>query len=401
MAKALLTQKVIDSLICPSTQSKLDVFDTKLKGFACKVSRKGNKSYFIRYVDAHGKRVEKRIADAVTVSLADARPLAQSLLGQISAGDDPFEKKSLLRNVPTFKDFISESYMPFVKGYKRSWVTDESHLRNHILPALGHLYMDEIKRQHMVNLFSQHRAEHKAATTNRVIILTRFIFNSALRWEVPGLEKNPTRGIPMYPEDNKLERFLTVEEAQRLFQALEESDSEMLKYIVTMLLVTGARRSEVFQAKWEDFNVERRQWTVEFNKTGKPRYIPLSDIAIANLQQVPRIEGCEYAFPNLKTGQPYNHIFRSWDNARKKAGLPELRIHDLRHSFASFLVNSGRSLYEVQKILGHTQIKTTQRYAHLSQDSLISAANTVSSLLTLEVESRPQQLKDITLIEAQ
>jgi site-specific recombinase XerD len=95
------------------------------------------------------------------------------------------------------------------------------------------------------------------------------------------------------------------------------------------------------------------------------------------------VPGSAYAFANPKTGKPYKHIFTAWDTARKKAGLSDLRIHDLRHSFASALINSGRSLYEVQKILGHTQVKTTQRYSHLSQESLVAAANTASPVVPL------------------
>ena len=113
------------------------------------------------------------------------------------------------------------------------------------------------------------------------------------------------------------------------------------------------------------------------------RHVPLSDGAITILSTVPRSPKCPWTFANPETGKPYVSIFCSWNTVRKQAGLANLRIHDLRHSFASFLVNSGRSLYEVQKILGHTQIKTTQRYAHLSQDSLISAANQASKCMPL------------------
>lgn len=117
-------------------------------------------------------------------------------------------------------------------------------------------------------------------------------------------------------------------------------------------------------------------------KSGKPRYIPLSDGVIQMLATMPH-DSSKWIFPNLKTGQPYVSIFFSWNTAQKLAGLADVRIHDLRHSFASLLVNAGRSLYEVQKILGHTQIKTTQRYAHLSQDTLIDAANVVPFVMTV------------------
>jgi integrase len=115
-------------------------------------------------------------------------------------------------------------------------------------------------------------------------------------------------------------------------------------------------------------------------KLGKPRFVPMSDGVINLLESVPR-HNCEWVFPNPKTLKPYVSIYYSWDSARREAGLVDVRIHDLRHSYASFLVNAGRSLYEVQRLLGHTQIKTTQRYAHLSQDTLLAAANAATKAI--------------------
>ena len=111
--------------------------------------------------------------------------------------------------------------------------------------------------------------------------------------------------------------------------------------------------------------------------------MPLSTGALHLLASIPRREGCPWAFANPKTGKPYVSFYISWNTARNKAGLADVRIHDLRHSFASFLVNAGRSLYEVQKILGHTQVKTTQRYAHLAQGTLIDAADEVAKAVPL------------------
>jgi integrase len=122
-------------------------------------------------------------------------------------------------------------------------------------------------------------------------------------------------------------------------------------------------------------------WTVPLSKSGKPRYIPLSRAAIALLEKR-RGNGSEYVFPSPKTGKPMIQLYFTWNKIRKKAGIPDVRIHDLRHNFASLLVNNGRSLYEVQKLLGHADISTTQRYAHLSQDTLKDATEIVS--LSLE-----------------
>jgi integrase len=219
-------------------------------------------------------------------------------------------------------------------------------------------------------------------TCNRSLILVRYAFNLALRWEIPGVKVNPSKDVPLFDDhDGKRERYLTQEETQRLFDAVQQSDNPMLQFIIPMLILTGARKREVLGAKWEDFDLDRRQWRIPTTKAGRPRYVPMSNGVLTLLANVPHDDQCPYVFANPKTKKPYCAVFNSWNTARKKAGLSEVRIHDLRHSFASFLVNAGRSIYEVQKILGHTQIKTTQRYAHLSQDTLLDAADAVGNLI--------------------
>jgi integrase len=148
----------------------------------------------------------------------------------------------------------------------------------------------------------------------------------------------------------------------------------MLRFIVPMLILSGARKREVLDAKWADFDLARKAWRIPVTKSGQARHVPLSDGAINVLNSIPRID-CEWTFANPKTQLPYVSVFCSWNTARKQAGLADVRMHDLRHSFASLLINSGRTLYEVQHILGHSQVKTTQRYAHLSQDTLLDASN--------------------------
>jgi len=291
-------------------------------------------------------------------------------------GQDPSEAKAELRLVPTFADFMAERYMPFVKGYKRSWMSDDSYLRNHLLPAFGKRHLDEITKHDVIAFHHGIKAKGKAVgTCNRCLIMLRYAMNLAVRWEIPGLKTNPTKDVALFEDHaGKKERYLSQEEAQRLYEAVRQSENPRLQYIIPMLILTGARKREVLDAKWEDFDLPRQQWRIPVTKIGRPRHVPLSDGVLQLLAAVPHND-CPWVFPNPKTKKPYVSIFYSWDTARKQAGLADVRIHDLRHSFASFLVNAGRSLYEVQKILGHTQVKTTQRYAHLSQDTLINAAN--------------------------
>jgi integrase len=228
--------------------------------------------------------------------------------------------------------------------------------------------------------------------------LLRYIYNCAIRWEVAGIKKNPTQGIPLLEENNKKERFLSKEEAEKLLEATRNSPNKMLQYIIPMLILTGARKNEVIHAKWEDFNFEQKVWRIPISKSGKARYVPISAGVEQLLANVPVYEGCDLVFPNPKTLKPYVSFFYAWDTVRKSVGLEDVRVHDLRHSFASFLVNAGRSLYEVQNILGHTQIKTTQRYAHLSQESLISAANAAARAVPL-AHCLPNKVDEVQLVQ--
>jgi len=395
-----LTQTFIDNITCSTNKSKVDYFDTKMRGLLLKVLASGKKNFYLRYKNNRGQMVEKKLADsdATILKLAEARSLAQALLSKIAMGEDPFAAKAELKKVPTVAEFIASSYLPYIKTYKRSWANDVSLIKNHINPNFGKQYMDEVSKNDVIQFVSRHSLTHKPGSVNRVIIMLRYIFNLSIKWETTGITKNPTAGIPLLEENNKNERYLTVEEGNKLIDALKNSQNKMLKHIIPMLIMTGARRNEVFKAKWEDFNFDQRIWRIPTSKSGKARHVPMADGVLHLLAGVPRFDGCQYVFANPKTLKPYVSIFTSWDTARTSVGLEDVRLHDLRHSFASFLVNSGRSIYEVQKILGHTQIKTTQRYAHLSQDSLLAAANEVSKAMPI-LMALPSKVVDVPLVQ--
>ena len=382
MAQISLTQAFVNTAVCPNDQTKQEITDKACKGLVLEVRQSGGKTYYLRYTNHRGKQRQYRIGNATVLTLSQARSKSKLALNQAALGQDPCEEKEQTKQVPTFADFIADQYMPYVKSYKRSWDTDVSLLKNHLLPRFGKRYMDEITRQDIVNMHTDRKASGAAAgSANRLLIMMRYIFNLALKWEVPGIKVNPCKGIPLMEENNKMERYLSVEEAQRLYEAVCKSENTMLKYIVPMLILTGARKREVLDAKWDDFDLGRRAWRIPISKSGKARHVPLSDGALALLATMPRAMDCKWAFANPETGKPYVSIFCAWNTARKSVGLSDVRMHDLRHSFASLLINSGRTLYEVQHILGHTQVKTTQRYAHLSQDTLLAAANSATAAL--------------------
>jgi integrase len=375
MPKILLTQRIVEDYSCPQGKKKIDLFDQKISGLTLEIRCSGGRTYYLRHKNKRGVTKLLKLGIPSDLSLGQARQLAQEKRTMIALGADPSEQKAALKQVPTFAQFIDEQYLPFVKTYKASWSTDVSQLKNHLLPRFANRYMDQITRQDIVKMHFERKATGAAGSANRLLIMMRYMFNLAIRWEVAGIKANPCAGVPLLEENNKMERYLSVEEGQRLYQAVCNSDNLMLKHIVSMLILTGARKREVLDAKWQDFDIERSTWRIPVTKSGKARHVPLSDGALTVLSSVPVNQYTPYVFANPATNKPFISIYCAWNTARKQAGLADVRMHDLRHSFASLLINSGRTLYEVQHILGHTQVKTTQRYAHLSQDTLLDAAN--------------------------
>jgi integrase len=307
------------------------------------------------------------------------------LLRQAKQGLDP-QAPPLFETGPLVQDFFVNKYLPYVKSYKRSWDTDESMIRNHIVPKLGKLHMGKVSPPDIaVFIESMKAAQYATGTCNRALVLLRYGYALALRWKVPGVESNPIKEIKNIKDDNKIERYLTELQTIALLDAVRQSSSEMLQFIVLFLIYTGARKREVLEARWRDIDWAQKSWRIPKTKSGKVRHVPLSTGAMKLLEHL-RLKvrdgllSEQPIFVNPKTGQPFVSFFFSWNNARIRAGLPDFRIHDLRHSFASYLVNAGRSLYEVQELLGHADIKTTSRYAHLSRERLVAAVEVVPQI---------------------
>jgi len=360
--------------VVPPEKGKIDYYDSIIKGLILETRANGGKTYSLRYRDPHGKQRQHKIGDA-SLSFDRVKQTAIVLRSRVVLGEDPSLERKTKRLIPTLAEFAADRYMPFVKGYKKSWVSDDSYLRNHLIPKMGALHLDEIKQESIIDWHHGMRAKYALATCNRMVILLRYMYNLAKKWKIPGAENNPTAGVSLYECNNARERFLTLEETQRLRVAIAESDNTQLQYIVPMLLLSGMRKQELLRAQWQNVDTERRTWKIPTTKTGKARHVPISLALLAILQSLPRWKDCPYVVPNPKTKLPYISVFASWNTARKAAGLPEVRMHDLRHSMASNMVNSGRSIYEVAKVLGHTQLKTSQRYSHLSQETLLAAVD--------------------------
>lgn len=398
MAKVKLTQQFVLQSDCPDDQRKVNYFDTQMTGLLLKVQRSGHKSYYYRFTHPKtGKVKEVKLANEGQVTLKQARQMAGEIQQECRLGRGSF--LSTQHTAPLFCEFIQGDYLPLITTYKKSWQTDVYNLKNHLLPQFGEQRMDQITPNEIQNWVTRLRLKYAPATCNKLLILLKYIFNCALRLErLPSGASNPAKGVNRYIENNQREVYLSNGQISRLIDAVKCSKNVMLPYIISFILCTGARRGEVLNARWALMDMEGRQWTLPDNKSGKVHHIPLSDLAIQVLEQIASntdLKTDTYVFAYPKTGHPYKGIHQTWDYARKKAGLPHVRIHDLRHTFASQLVNQNVSLYTVQKILGHQQAKTTQRYAHLDQKQLIDAANCALTGVKAMHQWHPKRLMGI------
>jgi len=382
MPKQKLTRSFVAKATCPLGEKRVFITDTDTRGLVLEVRASGGRTFYLRYSDRHGDQRNIKLGDASVVSLDVARQRVAELHNQIALGRDPAATREAERRVPTLGEFVAERYMPHIQGNKRSWKSDETLLRLHILPVFGRRHIDAITTPDI--LAFQHKLKAKgyaAGTCNRILVLMRYLFNLAAKWEVEGAGQNPARKVDLFKLNNEVQTFLSKEQVAVLLDALAASENRDLLAIVKFLLLTGARKQEALKAEWREFDLANRCWVIPLSKSGTARKVALSDAVVALLETLPSRGKSTYLFANPATGKPYVAAWCAWDTARRRAGLAHVRIHDLRHSFASFLVNSGRSIYEVQRLLGHAHIKTTMRYSHLANETLISAANTAASFM--------------------
>ncbi len=195
--------------------------------------------------------------------------------------------------------------------------------------------------------------------------------------------------IKKLAENNQRERYLSADELQRLLAVMDDVNPETCESnratvaAIKLLLLTGTRREEALNAKWNDINIQQRTWLLPKTKSGKHRYVQLNAAAIALLNSITPLEGCEYVFVNPRTKTRIHTPVKAFKRLLEKANIEDFRIHDLRHHFASTAVNSGATLYVVQQLLGHASSVTTQRYAHLKNETLLAASEAVASAMSL------------------
>ncbi len=358
---------------CEDGKKKTDFWDTFTTGFLLEARAGGGKTYALRYIDDAGRQRQHKLGRFEDISFDQARKMAKRLRAEVVMGGNPAARKAEKKAVPTYAELAAD-HLAHARTYQKQPKNTEFVIKNHLLIRWGKMRLDEITSQDIAKWFAEKAAAGLApATVDKLRTVFGRSFELARQWKLPGVLSNPVRDVPRRKYSNARERYLSSGEVKRLFTALDKSESPQLKNIVSLLLLTGARKTELLTARWEQIDLERRTWLIPTTKTGKPRSVPLSRSAADTVQALQRWEGCPWLLPNPTTLKPYTDIKRSWEKARDAAGLYGLRLHDLRHSAASFMINAGIDLYAVGRVLGHSDHRSTQRYAHVAHETTMKA----------------------------
>lgn len=305
------------------------------------------------------------------------RKEAQRLAGLVASGIDPAHAREQARVAPIMRD-LADDYMERYGDLKRTVAEDRRKIDKDILPDIGAKKVADVTRRDIEDI---HRAKRNTPyAANRVLSLLVRLFNVAISWGWRA--DNPAKGIKRYHETSS-ERFLSPAELSRLCEVLENHPERRSVNAIRLLILTGARRSEVLKATWSQFDLEASVWTKPgaTTKTKTEHRVPLSAPALQLLTDMKAASKGEYLFPGNVPDQPLKDVKRTWASVCSAAELERVRLHDLRHTFASLLASSGVSLPIIAKLLGHTKVSTTMRYAKLYDDPLREATERVGAVV--------------------
>jgi len=402
MPSTKLTKSVIDR--AQPGEADYFLWDGELKGFGIKIAKGGRKSFVCKYRVGHGRTAPTRRmtigAHGSPWTVDQARIEARKLLGRAANGEDPAGEKQDAKKQITVNQ-LCDLYLEQGMATKKAStiITDKGRIERHIRPLLGKKRVSDVTRAD-IKRFMQDVANGKTATdvktglrgraivrggkgtASRTVGLLGGIFSYA--FDCGLIEVNPVRGIKRFA-DKRGNRYLSQQELVALGQALRDGLNKGLNplalSILKLLIFTGARKGEIETLNWSEVDFDGGFLRLSDSKTGQ-KTIPLNAGALEVLVSLDRVEGSPFVFPAHRGNGHYEGTPKVWRIVRSMAGIEDVRLHDLRHSFASIAVSGGASLPIIGALLGHTNNATTQRYAHLNDDPLKAATESVGSKIS-------------------
>ena len=388
LKRTTISRRTVDKL---SARHGAVCWDRALPGFGVRVYASGSKVYVVQFrADGRSKRIT--IGRDGIITPAQARRRAARILARVQAGRSPVPQRDRLPSGPTVQDvakrFLAEHvdvrYKPHtVKAVHRLFI-------KFILPAFGKVPAESLRCEQVAALHERLRRTPRLA--NYVVEMLSAMFKRAQAWRMVPDDTNPCTGVLKYKRPPR-ERFLTDAEFTRLGRVLSELEeggqvSSHAAAAIRLLMLTGCRRNEIVALRWDEVNLKRKELRLRQAKSG-PRTVPLSPAAVRVLSRRPRAPDNPWVIPGGKKGEYLKYIHDPWCKVRARANLEDVRLHDLRHSFASRALVLGESLPMIGKLLGHTRVETTARYAHVGEDFVKEAAARIAASIAEDILSDP------------
>ncbi len=361
-------------------------WDRDLTGFGVRVYPTGSKVYIAQVRGPKGPR-RVTVGRHGVINADEARKRAASVIARVKAGEEVAPGPVKPAGGPTVAD-LARRYMEEHVAVRCKPSTGDlarAVVCKHILPALGRAPLAALERAQVAELHQ--RLGRTPYMANMVVRTLKLMYRLGEGWGMVPKGCNPCRAIVKYP-DRKRERFLTDKEYTRLGRVLEEAQNRRgsagAVAAIRLLMLTGCRKNEILSLRWENVSLEAREFRLPGAKTGA-RVVSLSPPALKLFSALPRTPGSPWVFPARNPGEHVRSVHHVWKSVCSRAGIENVRVHDLRHSYASRALALGESLTMIGKLLGHSQIKTTARYAHLARESVRDSAERVAASIADDV----------------
>jgi integrase len=378
VAKFNFTKSTIEALPLP-VKGWMYHYDLKVRGLGIGIGSTGKKS-FILYRKLNGIPERITIGRYPDLTIEEARGKASDLNSEIARGANPAQLKRGHKAELTFADLFAEYLDRHSKPSKKTWVEDEKQYKTYLAQKLGSKKLSEIDRASIAVIHNKITKAGHTTAANRVKALISSVFGWAIS---AGLwEANPATGIKLNKERSR-DRFLQGDELPRFFQALAEEENETMRDYFLLSLLTGARRSNVLAMQWADVSLDRQEWRIGETKNGTPQTVTLSPEAVEVLQNRKLTESGRFVFPGIGSTGHLVEPKKGWERILKRAGIIDLRIHDLRRTLGSWQAKTGASLAIIGKSLNHKNHNTTAIYARLDLDPVRNSVNTATSAMMI------------------
>lgn len=384
--KISFTKAAIDALIIPAAGQRATYHDTKTAGLQLRVTSSGVKTFSVYRRIKGGQPERVTLGRYPDLTIEQARRRAAEINATIAGGGNPADAARAAKQEMTLDDLLKE-YLTRCAAFNRRPDKPKANYRLY-LSAWGKRKLSTIKHEEVDRLHKKIGREIGVVTANIALKLLHVMFNKAINeWRIWSGD-NPAHGIKKFPEQSR-DRFLQADELPRFFQAVAEEPNEIIRDYVLISLLTGARRTNVLEMRWQDVNFDRAEWRIGMTKNGTPQTVTLSPEALVVLRNRKPLEEAVFVFPGIGKQGHLSEPKKGWTRILERAGIADLRLHDLRRTLGSWQAKTGASLAIIGKSLNHKNQSTTAIYARLDLDPVRQSVNTATSAMMAAAGVKP------------